>query len=64
LSRTPAKLEAQELVEKIRTETDSRRRILPLTKAGEIFFQTLDKCSYDEVAKILEALSGEDQNVF
>jgi DNA-binding MarR family transcriptional regulator/GNAT superfamily N-acetyltransferase len=61
LSRTLAKLEAQKLIEKVRAETDGRHRILQLTKAGEKTFQTLDKRSHDEVAKMLEALSEEDQ---
>ena len=61
VSRTVGGLERQGLVEKIRSETDGRRRILSLTAEGEEAFEVLDSRSREEVSEMLGALSEEEQ---
>ena len=61
LSRILARLEQQGLVDKARSETDGRQRILRLTPDGESAFAILDRRSRDEVAEMLSDLSEEDQ---
>src|SRR6266700_1920567 len=61
LSRLIAKLEQQGLIEKVRSETDGRQRILRLTGEGEKAFALLDRRSWDEVAEMLSELSEGDQ---
>jgi DNA-binding MarR family transcriptional regulator/N-acetylglutamate synthase-like GNAT family acetyltransferase len=57
LSRILAHLERRGLVEKVRSETDRRRRLLALTPDGEDAFSLLDSRSREEVAEMLEELS-------
>lgn len=61
LSRTLARLEQQGLIEKVRSETDGRQRLLHLTPEGEQAFALLDQRSRDEVAELLNDLGEEDQ---
>ncbi len=61
LSRILARLGQQGLVDKIRSESDGRRRILRLTPEGERAFALLDQRSAEEVAELLGDLSEEDQ---
>ena len=61
LSRILARLEQGGLVDRVRSETDGRRRILSLTSEGEEAFSVLDARSREEVAEMLEELSEGDQ---
>ena len=61
MSRTLGGLERQRLVEKVRSETDGRRRILSLTAEGEEAFEVLDSRSREEVSEMLGGLSEEEQ---
>lgn len=61
LSRTLARLEQQDLVVRVRSEADGRRRILSLTPDGEEAFSLLDSRSREEVAEMLGGLSEGDQ---
>jgi DNA-binding MarR family transcriptional regulator len=61
MSRTVGGLERQGLVEKVRSETDGRRRILSLTAEGKEAFEVLDSRSREEVSEMLGALSEEEQ---
>ena len=57
LSRILTRLERRGLVDKVRSETDGRRRILSLTSEGEEAFSMLDERSREEVAEMLGELS-------
>ncbi len=61
LSRIPARLEQQGLIDKVRSETDTRRRLLSLTTKGRGAFSLLDDRSREEVAEMLKDLSEEEQ---
>jgi DNA-binding MarR family transcriptional regulator/GNAT superfamily N-acetyltransferase len=61
LSRILARLEQRGLVDKVRSETDRRRRLLALTPDGEDAFSLLDSRSREEVAEMLGELSEGDQ---
>ena len=61
MSRTLGGLERRGLVEKVRSETDGRRRILSLTAEGEEAFEVLDSRSREEVSEMLGGLSEEEQ---
>ena len=61
LSRMLARLEQQGLVEKVRSETDARRRLLSLTSEGKEAFSLLDARSREEVAEMIDDLSEGDQ---
>jgi DNA-binding MarR family transcriptional regulator/GNAT superfamily N-acetyltransferase len=61
LSRILARLEQQELLEKVRSEHDGRQLLLSLTAAGREAFALLDQRSREEVSEMLEDLSEEDQ---
>jgi DNA-binding MarR family transcriptional regulator len=61
LSRILARFEQQGLVEKIRSESDGRQRILSLTSDGEKAFAILDQRSNDEAAEMLNDLNEEDR---
>jgi DNA-binding MarR family transcriptional regulator/GNAT superfamily N-acetyltransferase len=61
MSRTLGGLERQGLVEKVRSATDGRRRILSLTAEGEEAFKVLDSRSREEVSEMLGGLSEEEQ---
>src|ERR687897_3822848 len=57
LSRMLARLEQQGLIDKLRSETDARRRLLSLTQEGKEAFSLLDSRSREEVAEMLGELS-------
>jgi len=57
LSRILARLEQRGLIDKVRSESDARRRILSLTPAGKDAFTLLDNRSREEVAEMLGDLS-------
>jgi DNA-binding MarR family transcriptional regulator/GNAT superfamily N-acetyltransferase len=61
LSRILARLEQQGLLEKVRSEIDSRQRLIHLTSVGENAFQLLNNRSRDEVAEMLNKLSEKEQ---
>ncbi len=61
LSRILAGLEQQSLVEKVRSETDGRRRLLRLTSSGKEAFSLLDTRSREEVGDMVGNLSEGDQ---
>src|SRR5215211_3857880 len=61
LSRTLAGLEQQGLIDKVRSESDGRQRLLRLSAEGEREFAILDQRSRDEVAELLNDLSAGDQ---
>jgi DNA-binding MarR family transcriptional regulator/GNAT superfamily N-acetyltransferase len=61
LSRILTRLERQDLIEKVRSETDRRRRLLALTPDGEDAFSLLDSRLREEVAEMLGDLSEGDQ---
>ena len=61
LSRILARLEQRGLIDKVRSETDARRRLLSLTPEGEDAFSLLDGRSREEVAEMLGELSEGDQ---
>ncbi len=61
LSRMLARLEQQGLIEKIRSDTDGRRRLLSLTPEGQKAFSLLDDRSREEVGEMLKGLSEGDQ---
>src|SRR5579884_2720154 len=61
LSRILARFEQQGLIEKVRSESDGRQRLLRLTPEGEKVSAVLDRRSRDEVAEMLGELSEEDQ---
>jgi DNA-binding MarR family transcriptional regulator/N-acetylglutamate synthase-like GNAT family acetyltransferase len=61
LSRILARLEQQGLVDRVRSETDGRQRLLRLTPEGEKAFAPLDQRARDEVGEMLNELSEGDQ---
>jgi DNA-binding MarR family transcriptional regulator/GNAT superfamily N-acetyltransferase len=61
LSRILARLEQQGLIDKVRSETDARQRLLSLTPNGKDAFSLLDNRSREEVAEMLSDLSEGDQ---
>jgi DNA-binding MarR family transcriptional regulator/N-acetylglutamate synthase-like GNAT family acetyltransferase len=61
LSRILARLEQRGLIDKVRSETDARRRLLLLTPQGQDAFSLLDSRSREEVAEMLCELSEGDQ---
>src|SRR5262245_40647365 len=61
LSRILARLEQLGAIEKIRSETDGRQRLLRLTQDGQSAFAVLDQRSREEVAELLGDLSEADQ---
>jgi DNA-binding MarR family transcriptional regulator/N-acetylglutamate synthase-like GNAT family acetyltransferase len=61
LSRILARLGRRGLVDKVRSETDGRQRLLCLTSEGKDAFSLLDARSREEVAEMLGELSEEDQ---
>lgn len=60
LSRILAGMEQQGLVEKVRSETDGRRRLLKLTSPGREAFRLLDERSREEVEDLVSKLSEGD----
>lgn len=61
LSRILLRLEQQGLIEKVRSESDGRQRLLHLTPVGEKAGTLLDQRSQDEVAEMLSEHSEEEQ---
>jgi DNA-binding MarR family transcriptional regulator/GNAT superfamily N-acetyltransferase len=61
LSRTLARLEQNGLVDKLRSESDGRQRVLRLTAAGQSAFAVLDQRSRDEVAELLDDVGEAEQ---
>jgi len=61
LSRILARFEEKGLIEKTRSETDARQRLLSLTSEGKQVFSLLDRRSREEVAEMLSSLSEGDQ---
>jgi DNA-binding MarR family transcriptional regulator/N-acetylglutamate synthase-like GNAT family acetyltransferase len=62
LSRILNRLEQESLIEKIRSESDGRQRILSLTPDGDKAFALLDQRSSDEAVEMLAGLGPEDQD--
>lgn len=61
LSRILASFEQRGLLDKVRSESDGRQRLLRLTPAGEEAFALLDQRARDEVAELLSDLTEEGQ---
>ena len=61
LSRILTNLEQQGLIEKVRSTSDGRQRLLCLTAEGEKAFALLDQRSREEVSEMLNDLSEENQ---
>jgi DNA-binding MarR family transcriptional regulator/N-acetylglutamate synthase-like GNAT family acetyltransferase len=61
LSRILARLGRRGLIDKVRSETDGRQRLLSLTSEGKDAFSLLDARSREEVAEMLGELSEGDQ---
>jgi DNA-binding MarR family transcriptional regulator/GNAT superfamily N-acetyltransferase len=61
LSRMLARMEQQGLIDKVRSESDARRRLLSLTRKGKEAFSLLDARSREEVAEMLGDLSKGEQ---
>lgn len=61
LSRILSRFEGQGLTERVRSEQDGRQYLIRLTQKGMDLFSDLDKRSRDEVAGILNELTGEEQ---
>jgi DNA-binding MarR family transcriptional regulator/GNAT superfamily N-acetyltransferase len=61
LSRLLAGLEQQGLLDKVRSESDGRQRLLRLTAAGSDAFALLDTRSRDEIAELLSGLDEDAQ---
>jgi len=61
LSRTLAGLDEHGLLEKVRSESDGRQRLLRLTPDGRDAFALLDRRSRDEVGEMLATLGEGDQ---
>ncbi len=61
LSRILGRFEQHGLLEKVRSETDGRQRLLRLTVEGQRAFQVLNQRSREEIAEMLRELSDADQ---
>jgi DNA-binding MarR family transcriptional regulator/N-acetylglutamate synthase-like GNAT family acetyltransferase len=61
LSRMITSLEGKGIVEKTRSKSDGRQRLLHLTSEGQSAFELLDKRSRDEVTDMLDDLEEKDQ---
>jgi DNA-binding MarR family transcriptional regulator/N-acetylglutamate synthase-like GNAT family acetyltransferase len=64
LSRILSAFEKDGLVEKVRSERDSRQRILSLTSKGMTSFRELNERASEEIREMLMPLSDEDQHRF
>src|SRR5690606_35529592 len=62
LSRILARFEADGLVVRERSGTDSRRQVVRLTPAGREVYAMLDARSSDQVRALLEGLSEDEQS--
>jgi DNA-binding MarR family transcriptional regulator/GNAT superfamily N-acetyltransferase len=61
LSRMLARLEAQDLIERRRSERDARRQLVQLTKRGRAEFELLDSRSSDRVRELVSSLGEPEQ---
>src|SRR5436309_9448817 len=61
MTRILARLEADGLVVRERSEADARRQVVRLSARGRSAFQTLDERSAEDVGKLLSRLSEEEQ---
>jgi DNA-binding MarR family transcriptional regulator/GNAT superfamily N-acetyltransferase len=61
LSRILASFEQRGLLDKVRSESDGRQRLLRLTPTGKAAFALLDQRSRDEVSELLGSLSEDEQ---
>ncbi len=61
LSRILSAFQNEGLIEKEKSDTDSRQWILKLTTKGRETFLELDERASDEIREMLECLSGEEQ---
>lgn len=61
LSRTLVGLEGRGLLERVRSESDGRHRLLRLTPDGQAAFAVLDRRSRDEVGEMLDDLGDDAQ---
>ncbi|KAA9161152.1 MarR family transcriptional regulator [Amycolatopsis acidicola] len=61
-SRLLGKLEARGLLVREKSESDARRQVLRLTEAGRDEQHVLEQNTIDQVAKLLEPLTEEDQH--
>lgn len=61
LSRILASFEQRGLLDKVRSESDGRQRLLRLTPAGEAAFALLDQRARDEASELLSSLGEDDQ---
>jgi DNA-binding MarR family transcriptional regulator/ribosomal protein S18 acetylase RimI-like enzyme len=62
LSRILASFERSRLLRRKKSEQDGRRRVLSLTRQGRRAFAMIDRRSNQEMKKLLEALSGQEQD--
>lgn len=62
LSRILKKLEQQDLIEKTRSDSDGRQRLISLTQEGQDAFSLLDSRSKEEIAEMLDELNESDQH--
>lgn len=62
LSRILDGLEKRNILERVRSETDGRRRLLSLTEEGQEAFSMLDSRSREEISEMLGELSEGDQH--
>jgi DNA-binding MarR family transcriptional regulator/GNAT superfamily N-acetyltransferase len=61
LSRILASFEQRGLLDKVRSESDGRQRLLRLTPSGGDAFALLDQRARDEASELLSGLGDEDQ---
>jgi DNA-binding MarR family transcriptional regulator/GNAT superfamily N-acetyltransferase len=61
LSRMLARLEAQDLIERRRSERDARRQLVQLTERGRAEFAVLDSRSSDRVRELVSSLAEPEQ---
>src|SRR5215813_13423250 len=61
LSRILASFEQRGLIEKVRSESDGRQRLLRLTPAGDAAFTLLDQRARDEASELLCSLGEVEQ---
>jgi DNA-binding MarR family transcriptional regulator/GNAT superfamily N-acetyltransferase len=61
LSRILARFEADGLVTLRRCDTDARRRVITLTRAGEHAFRGLDQRSAEQIGTLLDQLTEDEQ---
>lgn len=62
LSRILSELETRGLLDKTRSQTDGRQRLISLTSEGEEAFSLLDSRSREEVSGMLDELADGDQH--